>query len=339
MGNVEILAGQNWSLTTLNSKGITPRNEVSPATIEAQYVTGFVWTRQPQLRVTTNFADKQVWAAVSLENPQTTIGSAATGTTGTTVTNVTALTGAASFSQFDSANTLSFNHVPDVVGKVAFEPNIGGSRPIHAEAFGLYRSYYDRVTVSGANTLGLPTGVSNKNTDGGGFGGSVTWTVVPKLLDVQISGITGRGIGRYGAGSLPDTIVGVDGSLKPIPETMYLAGATLHATSALDLYVYYGDEQEKAVATTIGANHYGFGSPFANLTNCSVEGASCTADIKTQTQITGGLWDKVYTGSFGQVRVGLQYSSTTLTAFAGSTGGAPKTTDNMVFTSFRYYPF
>lgn len=339
VGNIQFLAGQNWSLTTLNSKGITPRNEVSPATIEAQYVTGFVWTRQPQLRVTGNFADKQVWAAVSLENPQTTFASAATGTTGTSVSGLTVTTGAASVSQFNSANTLSFNHVPDVVGKLAVEPNFGGSRPIHAEVFGLYRSYYDRVNVTGANVLGLPVGVNNKNTDGGGVGGSVTWSVVPKLFDVQLSGITGRGIGRYGAGSLPDTIVGPDGALKPIPETMYLAGATLHATPALDLYAYYGEEQEKAVQTTIGANHYGFGSPFATLAACSVEGGTCTADIKTQTQITGGLWDKIYTGSFGQVRVGLQYSYTELTAFAGATGGAPKTNDSMIFTSFRYYPF
>ena len=47
-----LLAGQNWSLATLNSKGITPRNEVPPATIEAQYVPGFVWARQPQIRQT-----------------------------------------------------------------------------------------------------------------------------------------------------------------------------------------------------------------------------------------------------------------------------------------------
>jgi hypothetical protein len=57
------------------------------------------------------------------------------------------------------------------------------------------------------------------------------------------------------------------------------------------------------------------------------------------TQITGGLWDKIYQGKFGSVRVGLQYSHTELTAFAGMTGGQPRTTDDMIFTSFRYYPF
>src|ERR1700744_6371736 len=68
---LELLAGQNWSLVTLNSKGITPRNAVPPATIEAQYAVGFNWARQPQIRITKNW-DKELWLAVSVENPQTT---------------------------------------------------------------------------------------------------------------------------------------------------------------------------------------------------------------------------------------------------------------------------
>ena len=62
---IEILAGQNWSLLTLNSHGITPRNEVPPATIEAQYAVGFNWARQAQLRIVKNW-DHQIWLAVSL---------------------------------------------------------------------------------------------------------------------------------------------------------------------------------------------------------------------------------------------------------------------------------
>ncbi len=38
-----LLAGQTWSLATLNNKGITPRNEVTPLVIDAQYVAGFTW--------------------------------------------------------------------------------------------------------------------------------------------------------------------------------------------------------------------------------------------------------------------------------------------------------
>jgi len=66
---LEILAGQNWSLATLNSKGITPRNEVPPATIDAQYVVGFNWARQPQIRIVKNW-DKQFWLALSVDAAQ-----------------------------------------------------------------------------------------------------------------------------------------------------------------------------------------------------------------------------------------------------------------------------
>src|SRR5580704_17491604 len=72
---IELLAGQNWSLLTLNSHGITPRNEVPPATIDAQYSVGFNWARQPQIRIVKNW-DHQFWLALSAENPQTTFAGA-----------------------------------------------------------------------------------------------------------------------------------------------------------------------------------------------------------------------------------------------------------------------
>jgi len=337
--HLHLLAGQTWSLATMNSKGITPRNEMPPPTIDAQYVVGFSWARQPQVRLTADFDNKQVWAAVSLENPQTTFGAAATGVTGTTVSGVSATTGATSTSQFDSANTLSFNRVPDVFAKLAFEPDFGGSRPLHLEVFGVYRSYYDRVNVTGPNVLGIPVGASSKSTDGGGVGAGLTWTVVPKLIDIQASAMFGRGIGRYGSGQLPDAIVGPNGELKPIQETMFMGGATLHATKALDLYVFGGQEREDGLYSKIGANTYGFGAPTATLANCAIEGASCTPNIREMSQVAAGLWDKIYQGGFGSVRVGLQYSYTELTAFSGVGGITPKTNENMIFTSFRYYPF
>ena len=337
---LHVLAGQNWSLATLNGKGITPRNELPPSVIDAQYVAGFSWTRQPQFRVTKDFANKQVWAAFSLENPQTTFAGAATGVAGTAVPGLTVTTTGTSTSQFDNTNTLSLNHTPDIIGKVAVEPELFGARPLHVEAYGLYRSYYDRVNVTSAsNVLGLPVGMSNRNTDGGGFGWGVTWTAIPRLVDLETSGLTGRGIGRYGSGQLPDTVVGPDGALKAIPETMLLAGGTVHASRALDVYVFAGQEREKALYGRVNGAVYGFGAPTANLAGCATEGATCSPNIRLMTQISAGLWDKVYQGKFGQVRVGLQYSYTDLTAFPGATGLQPKTHDDMIFTSVRYYPF
>src|SRR5208337_1433745 len=49
---VHMLAGQSWSLTTMYSQGIKWDTYNLPPTIDAQYVPGFVWKRQPGIRLT-----------------------------------------------------------------------------------------------------------------------------------------------------------------------------------------------------------------------------------------------------------------------------------------------
>jgi hypothetical protein len=128
--------------------------------------------------------------------------------------------------------------------------------------------------------------------------------------------------------------------VAPIPETMFLAGATLHATHALDIYVFGGQEREGSRIFQVPGSSaaYGFGNPAADLTGCNIEGGICAPNLRQINQVSVGLWDKFYQGDFGQLRFGLQYSHTNLTSFAG-TGGSPTTSDDMVFASFRYYPF
>jgi outer membrane murein-binding lipoprotein Lpp len=333
-----ILAGQNWSLLTLDAKGIVARSEVTPPTIEAQYVPGFSWARQPQIRVVKDF-NKTFWVGVSLENPQTTF-------TGSTPSGIVVGENAVPTSQFDNQTTTSLNHVPDVIGKVAFDGSAGV--PVHAELFGIYRAYTDRTFVSAGNALGLPVGNSNKTATGGGFGGSVMVTAVPKILDLQVSGMTGRGIGRYGSAQLSDVTLMPNGSIVALPETMALAGGTLHATPWLDFYVFGGFEREDARYYNAAGGHFGYGNPSSSVTSCfseaplgsgnTIAAPGACGNLKQVDQITAGLWDKAYTGKFGQVRVGLQYSHTNLTSFS-AVGGTPKTNDDMIFTSFRYYPF
>ena len=157
---LEVLAGQSWSLVTLNSKGITPRNEVPPATIDAQYAVGFNWARQPQIRITKNW-DKEFWLALSVENPQSTIATNANPASGVTVTDTSA-----GGSLFDKNNNYSLNHIPDVIAKAAWEPRIGDAQPLHVEAFGIYRSdFYDRVEHRGQATHfgGFLPGIGNKD--------------------------------------------------------------------------------------------------------------------------------------------------------------------------------
>ena len=334
-----LLAGQNWSLVTLNTKGITQRNEAPPPSIDAQYVPGFAWARQPQIRVVKDF-NKAFWVAVSLENPQTTIGSA------TTLSGVTVTQSQAPTNGYFNGTNYSTNTYPDVVGKVAYEGKFM-DHAVHLEAFGILRSYTDRITIAPAAgnqalLAGLTAGTNTATNTGGGVGGSIAFTVVPKYLDLQGSIMAGNGIGRYGSAGLPDAVTRPNGSLVGIPETMFLAGATFHATPELDFYAFGGGEYEGQKTYGGGALPLtGYGSGIvANNAGCAIEGnATCSPFTKSITQITGGFWDKFYTGPFGQLRFGIQYSHTDRNTFGDVIGFAPKATENMVFTSFRYYPF
>lgn len=338
-----VLAGQTWSLVTMNSKGITPRNEVTPPTIDAQYVPGFVWKRQPQIRVVKDF-DKRLWLSLSAEEPQNTLSGCTVGVNQTVINGFPVTCQLTGNNNLNNITNFSIDHVPDVVGKVAYEAKFA-NRDVHIEAFGIYRNLYDRVAynVGAANA----SGVDRDNT-GYGVGGGLIAPILPKRLDFQVSGMYGRGVGSYGTSQFSDATFAPNGSETGLREQFLLAGLTLHATPSVDLYAFGGVEQVQPnffVATN--GTLAGYGLPNANNSGCFnvVSVASCAGNTKRIFQITGGLWDKLYKGNFGEVRVGLQYSYTQRELFQGSGGApaalpfSPKQNDQLVLTSFRYYPF
>jgi hypothetical protein len=355
---VHLLAGHAFTLATMNIIGILPRKENTPLTIEDQYVPGFVWDRQDQIRIVKDF-DQKLWFALSVEQPATTFsGTAPTvpgvvavlpGVTGSgTPTNTIDGNGAiVGGSQYNSINPLSLNQIPDIIGKVAYDPTIA-DRTIHMEAFGIFRDFTDRVVfpvaAAGAalpaNTIGFIN--HNNNSIGDGVGGSILLPVIPKVLEAQFSGITGKGIGRYGAGQLSDVTFAADGSLLPIPETMFLTGLVWHANPGLDFYAYAGEEFESAVFgyTPLGtANFIGFGNPEFNNTGCGVETSTlCSTNVRKIQSITGGFWQDILRGPFGRLVGGVEYMYAKKFGFFGI-GGEPSRDENMFYTSLRYYPF
>ena len=337
-GGVHMLAGQSWSLATLNSKGITPRNEVLPPVIDAQYVPGFVFTRQPQVRLAADL-NNTFWAAVSVENPQTTyFNNGKYLPTPAGAQPITVFTNGAAGSGFNSANTLSVNRYPDVIGKLAYEQNVAGHQ-FHAEAFGIYRDFYARINQG--------AGLFNTDVAGGGVGGGLTLQVIPKVFDIQASGLLGRGIGRYGAGQLPDVTIGLNGALHPVYEGEFLAGGTFHYGKALDIYVFGGEESERRTAYTVGNRVQRPRQPGLRQPRMRDRGAApARATPSYVDQITGGFWDRPYVGKFGRVQFGMQYSYTERHAFNGygpanavAGNPAPVARENMILTSIRYYPF
>jgi len=113
---ISIAGGQTWSLLTTYRKGIDLRQEMIPMTIDLQYVAGYNWARQWSVRVTKNF-HKNMWAALAVENPETSLNvtNPPTGVFGfNTSTNATSPASALTLSNTPGANGVSTDLAPDL---------------------------------------------------------------------------------------------------------------------------------------------------------------------------------------------------------------------------------
>ena len=336
---MSVTTGQAWSLITTNRSGLKPRSEFLPTTIDAQYVVGYNWARQAEIRLTDKFSDG-VWGAVSIENPEMTTPGVVlppnlqgTQSTSNNTNSPTSLI---------NGGSVSTDGYPDLLGKMVFEPGWG-----HYEIKGLGRAFKDRLVNTTADTG------TNHVAYGYGFGAAALLPLLPNLTFVA-EGLGGAGIGRYASGQGPDVIVKADGSIKPVPATQILTGLEWHPTSAWDVYAYYGmehyqrttDDNNTALA---GNGGIGYGSGLTNLSGCIIEiptnttnqpATLCQAN-QTIWQVQPGFWYRFFKSSAGTAAWGASYSYTHRELWTGrdSIGNKlqPTAGENMVMTSFRYY--
>ncbi len=350
------LAGQAWSLLTQDQVGITPRKENIPLTIDANYVVGFNYTRNWQIRAVQEFGPG-ISLGVSVENPAAiVVASTATAPAGLGGAFVSGgivngvevnFTNTAGGGGFLNGVAVTTDQAPDIIEKAAFDPGWG-----HYEIFGLQRFFTDDTLrcvvgpcVAGSTVM---TGTTdNKTTFGAGVGGSVLLPLIPKYLELTGSILYGRGIGRYGAGQLPDVTIAADGSLTPITGLTAMVGLIGHPWEGLDVYAYAGLEQVNANFFNVGTTLFGLGNPGFSNAGCLITTpfsfagntpANCIANNRRLSDVTVGFWQNVYKGDYGRVAVGAQYEYIKREVFEG-VGGAPSTDNNIVLTSLRYYPF
>jgi hypothetical protein len=360
--------GQMWSLVTETKKGVDNRSEALPMTIDPQYTVGFSWARQWGVRVSKKVND-ELWLAASLENPQTTFsasGNAANfafGSPGngsglynggitnctTSPTGVTTCTNAANY---------SFNSMPDVIVKAAFEPGFG-----HYEVFGIFSRFRDRVypcveyqnnpSVCGSSASAVDAYNDSKNAGGVGANARVTFA---KHVDFGIHALYGNGIGRYGTSGLPDATVKPDGTLAPLRSYQGLATLEFHMPR-FDVYLNGGEEYvgHRYATDPVSGNVVGYGAPTYKDGGCYTETipsvgtgfgfgsvGTCSGNTRYTLEGTMGFWMRMYNGPKGRIQWGPQYSYVSRNAWAGegTTAGtslSPHGIDNMFMTSFRYY--
>ena len=133
--------------------------------------------------------------------------------------------------------------MPDIVGKVAIDPGWG-----HYELKSIVRGFTDTL----AGTTGRALGYAG--------GAAATMPIVPKFVDLQLSGLAGYGIGTYGSGQLPDVAFTRNNSLMAIPEAQGLVGIISHPWMGNDLYLYGGWEHADRAGSPVATSGYGSGA-------------------------------------------------------------------------------
>ncbi|MGB6191571.1 MAG: hypothetical protein WBF42_03820 [Terracidiphilus sp.] len=337
-----VSAGQMWSLATETTKGTSNGSEILPATIDAQYTAGFVWGRQYGFRMSQRFG-KGFWLAASVENAET------LNPAGTIVLNpgTTILIGSAGVSGglYNSTANYSFNVAPDFVVKAVLEPGWG-----HWEIFGIQRTFRDRIY----NTVGTVTTATNDTEIGAGIGGGFRAPLAHNKLTVGLKGLWGQGVGRYGDSTIADVTIKPNGILAPLHGFSALSTIEMNPTNRLNIYMNYGGDYIDRMYFSSTAN-VGYGSPLANMSGCNVEPvagsgigftpstpANCGGNNKDVQEASFGYWYNFYNGPKGRLRQGLQYSYIVRNLWSGNggtanPGGGAQGTDNMIFTSLRYY--
>jgi len=325
---LDVLAGQNWSFLVLENKGMKPRDEDVPLTIDAQYVVGYNWTRNPQLRVVEHFSPA-FSLGLSIESPQT-----VTGNGGITCAGLPSGTSCvpASVNYQNSGDaaglenpdtTYTTDIAPDVIVKMAADPGFG-----HFELYGLGRWFRSNVSRS------------DDTVSGGGVGGGLILPLAGKALSFEARGLVGKGIGRYGSAQLPDVTLKPTGELSPLKEYEALFGLIFKPVDTFTLYGYAGREKESASYFSVGAETWGYGAPVYDNSGCYATSGSgkCVANTNSVDEVTAGFWWKYYQGALGNLQFGLQAAYFQKNAFAGI-GGAPSANMFVGMASFRYYPY
>lgn len=219
-GKFEFLGGQSWSLLTPGRAGISPMPSDIFYTqdMDTNYQVGLTWARQLQFRFVYH-ASPAVTAALSLENPQQYIGAGVA---------LPPLLSSMAAEVDSNGNTAAPNAVPDVIGKLAFDPRVGG-RHMHVEFAGLLSTFktYNPAT--------------NATASAEGGGGSFNFNLeLFKNFHWVGSSFYSSGGGRYIYGLAPDFIIRGDGSPSPVRAESGITGFEYQATPKTMFYGYYG---------------------------------------------------------------------------------------------------
>ena len=369
-GGFSVTGGQMWSLVTEDRRGTDARTEIQPNTVDSQYLVGYSWTRQPEIRVQQRFGDYKTGAftiAASAEQAQI---------TNFTASNITATdfyfggvgqngglyNAAGNVGNLNTAGTGAIttyanNVAPDVIVKAAYDyPNF------HMEVGGIgrfLRDEYFPVTYNAgaANTYG--TNLLSHTSDAGGVFGSIRG-YIGKFAEVAVQGMAGQGVGRYGSSQLADATLRPNETLEPIRNYHGLFSLETHLTPKLDVYFYSGGEYAQRTTyvlpgtTTVtgygprtlsDAGCYNLPTPGGNGSGSAgsiTATGTCASPTRYIQESMGGLTYKaINSPKYGRLQYQATFSYIQRNLWSGvgstTTPTGPRATEPMVHVSMRYY--
>src|SRR5580693_1409468 len=358
--------GQMWSLVTETKHGVENRSEALPMTIDPQYTVGFSWARQYAFRISKNIGNK-AWMAFSVEDAQETISGHGS------TTNFLVGQQGASAGLYNATANYSYNPSPDFIGKLAFEPGWGHFEVFGIFTDFRDRVYplgaATKPSATGAFNNSSPDGGIGANMRGtiakhfdvglhflGGNGigrygtaGLSDAVVRPDGVLVPVRNYQALGTLEWHGPRL-DVYANVGGEYES--RTAFLSsGKGVGYGSPLFNNSGCGLETPPAATTVTVATPITSTNPTGGTASIPVPGAvgtpltngfnpgglsNCNGDTRNIIEGTIGFWYRFYNGPKGRVQWGPQYSYIVRNTWSG-VGGNPSATENMFFTSFRYY--
>jgi hypothetical protein len=261
--------------------------------------------------------------------------------------------------------TYAYNLSPDMMAKLGLD-----SKLAHVELFGIARVFRNRIYPNEngqtgqalSTTVAAGSGAYNNSSVGGGVGGSVRLHTFMNKVDFGIKGMYGDGTSRYGTTQLADVTLQPNAQFALLHNFSALGTIEANVTPRLAMNFYYGtDYVFRSVFTDgTGTGTEGYGSPLLATSGCGTEPApgttvggasstgsvngfsptsagSCAPQTKDTQEGTVSMYYDFYKGPMGRIREGFQYSYIERFTYPGQNSIAPKATENVVETSFRYY--
>jgi uncharacterized coiled-coil protein SlyX len=321
-GNFEILGGQTWSLLTPGRAGISPlpADVFYTQDMDVNYQAGLFWGRIPELRFVYHASDKAAFA-VAIDSPDQYAGGSSGGPT---VTFPSALSSTYSSELDTSASSGGLgapNVAPDVIAKIAIDPN----KRVHFEIGGVERNF--KVWYPGVAATKTAAAIPAANYSAQGGGGFLNLHVeIFKGFRLMTNNFWSDGGGRYIFGQAPDLVANANGTISLLHSGSTVTGFEFTQKKTM-IFGYYGGiyvGRDTVVDTNGKLVGYGYsGSP--------------SSQNRTIQEATLGFNQTVWKHpTYGAINIIGQYSHLTRNPWSVATGQPANAMLNEVFLDLRY---